>query len=468
MSWKRRSVPAWVVALVAVALVAGALVAPAPARGEALTDWSLLELLLGLVRDYYPGEFSIDVLLEGAAKGMMRALGDPYSDYLTPLEYEQLMTGLTGGFGGLGIYIDSDADGYIVIIAPIRNSPAERAGLRSGDRIVSADGEDLRHMDVSSAASRLRGEPGTVVRLEVMRQGVPGLLEFEIQREWIEIDPVEYRMLDDGIGYLGLSTFNEAAVAEVDRALANLRAQGAVGIVLDLRNNGGGLLAQAIEIAERFVRPGQLILSVHSRAALPERVLARPGRYAGLPVVVLVNRGTASAAEILAGAIAGNNMGPVVGTQTYGKGAIQNIWALENGGAVKLTTARYATPDGQLLEGTGITPDELVEPGGEHEYIPQLDWYRPIRHMRVGLDVLELQDVLVFLGYSAGTPDGIFGRSWVQVLRRFQQDQGLPVTGEVREDTADALNAAVADLVAARPDVQLERAVEVLRARLVH
>jgi carboxyl-terminal processing protease len=425
-------------------------------------------MLLGMIRDYYPGEYSMEALVEGAAKGMMRAIGDPYSDYLTPTEYEHLMSGLSGGFGGLGIYIDSAADGYIVIVAPIKGTPAERAGLRPGDKIATVDGEDFRYVDVNSASARLRGEPGTMVRLGIMRQGVNGLIEVDIERAWIEIDPVEERMLDRTVGYLRLSTFNDNATAEVDRAIAELRRQGAKGIVLDLRNNGGGLLQQAISIAERFVLPGQVILSVHSKGGRPEPVVARPGSFCGMAVVVLVNSGTASAAEILAGAIAGNNMGVTVGTQTYGKGAIQNIWALDNGGGLKLTTALYATPKGELLEGAGITPDVIVDADDGLMYIPMLDWYRNIRHMRVGLDVLELQEVLLFLGYARGTADGFYGWSWVQAVRRFQQERGMAVTGEVGQGTAEALNQAVQDMLANRPDVQLDRAVEVLRAKLGH
>lgn len=465
MHTKRRYTYVGLVAVLALALVAAGLSAPAPAAGAASYDFSLLELCLNLIRNYYPGEYSIDRLMEGAAKGLVQALGDPYSDYLTASEYQSLMTGLAGAFGGLGIYIDTSPDGYVVIIAPIKGTPADLAGLRPGDKIATVDGEDFRYTEINAASRRLRGEPGTKVTLGIIRLGVSGLLQFELTRAWIEVDPVESEMLDSDTGYIHLSTFSETATARIDQAIAELRAAGAKGVVLDLRNNGGGLLNQAIFIADRFLTTGQVVLSVHTKTGEPDVYRATGNRYLGLPVVVLVNEGTASASEILAGAIGDNGMGTIVGTTTYGKGAIQNVWGITTGGGLKLTTAQYLLPSGVALQGRGITPDEVVAEDLD-QVAPQLAWYRVIRHMRVGLDVLELQEALIFLGYGGSPADGVYGMRWVEAVKGFQRDHGLYQTGEVNEKTASALNRAAAEhLAATAADAQLERAVEILRAK---
>jgi carboxyl-terminal processing protease len=469
-----------VVAVVLVlSLLAGAAALPASAAGATPDELGLLRLCLEMIRAHYPREWSLNAVVESAAKGLVAGLGDPNSAYLNAQEYSSLMSGLSGGFGGLGIYIDDAADGYIVIIAPIRGTPADRAGLKPGDKIAEIDGVDIRYLGVNAVSRMLRGEPGTNVRVGIMRKGVQGLLRFELTRAWIEIDPVEYEMLEGGIGYISLSTFSGLAARRVDQAIAALKAEGALAIVLDLRNNGGGLLDQAIAIAHRFLLPGQTILSIARKTGLPQVTRAVGGHFVDLPVAVLVNGGTASASEILAGAIQDNGMGVIVGTRTYGKGSIQNIWRLtgSGGGGLKLTSAGYATPSGRLIDGRGLTPDELVTDAEAaagaaaraEPVVPYLQWHRPIRHMRIGLDVLALQEVLIYLGEMSGGADGVYGLQWVRAVQRVQGEAGLPATGVVDAETAAALNSAASQRAAAQrggADTQLERAVQLLRAGL--
>lgn len=468
MSKPRRRTAWCTLALVLVfSLLAGAVTLPTPAAGATPDELSLIQLCLEMIRAYYPGEWSLDRLVESAAKGLVSGLGDPHSAYLTAEEYSSLMSGLSGGFGGLGIYIDDSPDGYVTIISPIKGTPADQAGLKPGDKIAEVDSVDIRYWGVSAVSRMLRGEPGTKVTIGVIRQGVQGLLYFELTRAWIEINPVEYEMLEDGIGYIYLSTFNELATFRADQAIAALKAQGARAIVLDLRNNGGGLLDQAITIAERFIRNGQTVLSISRKTGNPEVIRATSNNYLNLPVAVLVNEGTASASEILAGAIRDNGMGTIIGTTTYGKGSIQNVWAFTNGGGLKLTTAEYFTPSGGRIRDYGIVPDEIVKPEDYSLLIPYLAWYRPIRHLRVGLDVLELEEVLHYLGELRETPDGVYGMVSLEAVKRVQARSGLKVTGVVDEATADALNtAAYAKAEADYRDVQLERAVELLKKGL--
>lgn len=457
----RRPRAAALVIVVLIAVLASGMLLPSAAAGAATYDLSLLELILNYITRYYAGPYNITKLIEGAAAGMVNALGDPYSQYLTPDAYNALMSTLEGRFGGLGIYIDVANDGYIVIIAPIKGTPADRAGLRAGDKIATVDGTDIRGFDISIAQKMLRGEPGTKVKLGIIRPGVAGMIELEITREIIEIDPVESKMLVGGVGYIALTSFNENSTSRMDEAIAELKQAGARALVLDLRNNGGGLLGQAITLASRFLREGQTILSVQSKTGAPQSYTVQGSLYVEMPLVVLVNQGTASASEILAGAIQDNGTGVVVGAQTYGKGAIQNVWRFSNGGGLRLTTAHYYTPSGAALDGKGITPQYVVDDPASSGQVPFFNWYRPIRHMRVGLDVLELEEVLQFLGLTYEA-DGVYGMSSVNAVKRFQQQNGILHDGIVNEDTAQALNRAVNDLISGDADPQLDKALELL------
>ena len=450
-----------VVTLLLLAVLTSSTVLALPAEAAASYDFSLLELCLNYISRYYTGTYDVSKLIEGAASGLVAALGDQYSQYLTADQYAALMSGLEGHFGGLGIYIDVAPDGYILIIAPIKGTPADLAGLRAGDKIVSIDGTDIRGYDINVAQRMLRGDAGTKVRLGIVRSGVSQVIEVELTRAIIVIDPVEFALLEGSVGYIALTSFSENSTRRVDEAIEELKQLGARVMVLDLRNNGGGLLNQAISLAERFLLPGQRILSVQYNSGEPQVYNTGGGRYVDLPVVVLVNQGTASAAEILAGAIKDNGCGLIVGTQTYGKGAIQNVWQITNGGGLRLTTAHYFTPSGEALDGKGITPQYVVEPSANDADAPYLDWYRPIRHMRVGLDALALEQVLMFLGLTREA-DGVYGLSSVNAVKLFQKDSGILQTGVVNEETALLLNRAVQAAVAGTTDRQLDKALELL------
>ncbi len=373
------------------------------------------------------------------------------------------MSSLGGSFGGLGIYIDSAEDGYIVIIAPIKGTPADRAGLKAGDKIATVDGEDFRGIDSNTASNRLRGDPGTTVKLGIIRAGVPGIMEFVLERALIEVNPVEFELLAGNVGYVQLTTFNDNATEELDDAIAALRAAGAKSLILDLRNNGGGLLNQALSVASRFVRGNQTILSIASKSGDPQVYTADGKSFVGLPLVVLVNSGTASASEIVAGAIKDNATGQIVGTKTYGKGAIQNVWKFSNGGGLRLTTAHYYTPHGTALDGNGIMPQHIVEEEITGGSAPYVEWYREIRHMRVGLDVMEVEKVLMFLGLTTEA-DGVYGLPSVNAVKGFQAGKGIASTGVVDANTASLLNQAAQELMNTGHDRQLDKALEILGA----
>jgi carboxyl-terminal processing protease len=315
------------------------------------------------IENSYVDQVDEDRLIDGAIRGMVGTL-DPHSAYLNAEEYALLESDTTGQFGGIGVEIDARGD-YLTVIAPIPGSPAARAGVRAGDELLSIDGRDARGLDVDEAVRRMRGAPGSRVRVTFQRRGQSEPIRLELVREVVHVASVESRLMDDGIGYLALKSFQERSSDEVSRALDELaRAAGGrlQGLVLDLRNNPGGLLDEAIFIADEFLSEG-VIVSTRGRdgAAQDEARAHAAGTRPEFPIVVLVNEYTASAAEILAGALQDHRRALLVGVRTFGKGSVQTVIDLPDGGALKLTIARYFTPSGRSIQAQGIAPDVQVE-----------------------------------------------------------------------------------------------------------
>jgi carboxyl-terminal processing protease len=309
-----------------------------------------------------------DQLTRAALEGMLRSL-DPHSDFLKAEAYRELREDMDGKFGGIGIQIEQ-RDGRIVVIAPIADTPSERAGVRRGDQIVKVDGQSIEKLGMNKIVERLRGKPGTKVEVALFRPATKATIELTLTREIIKVESVrDTQMLGSGIGYIQLTQFSERTGAEFGQALKQLQAQGAKALVLDLRNNPGGLLDAAVEVAEPFFKPGELIVYTKGRTADSRQEL-RAGRSAGglnLPVAVLVNSGTASAAEIVAGALKDTARAVVVGETTFGKGSVQSVFRLSDGEALRLTTARYYTPSGVSIHEKGIEPQVPVTVSPEDE-----------------------------------------------------------------------------------------------------
>ena len=306
-----------------------------------------------------------DKLIYGAIRGMVRTL-DPHSDYLDPDEYRVLASDTRGRFGGVGVEIDV-RDGWLTVTAVFPNGPAQRTGLRVGDRFVSIDGYRARDMPIEEAVRRMRGEPGTEVRVSLRRSDEQAAVETTLRREIISVDAVEARVLEDRHVYVRLRVFQETTTSELadvlDQASESLRNQGGVrGLLLDLRDNPGGLLDQAISVADEFLEEG-VIVSTRGRDGreLSSASARRSGTRAAWPMVVLVNGYTASAAEIVAGALRDHRRALIVGTRTFGKGSVQNVIELPDASALKLTVARYYTPSGRSIQAEGIEPDVAIE-----------------------------------------------------------------------------------------------------------
>jgi carboxyl-terminal processing protease len=318
--------------------------------------------VLTKVRDEYVDRVDIDKLIYGAIRGMLDTL-DPHSQFLTKKQYDDLMISTHGSFGGLGIEIDIRND-WLTVIAPIEGTPAQRAGIRGGDKVVRIDGKSTRGITMNEAIEKLRGPKGTNVTIGIQREGEPELLDYTITRDVIKIKSVPYAgMLDDRIGYVRLAQFSEESSKELQDAITKLRAKGMQKMVLDLRRNTGGLLTQAIEVSEEFVKPGQVVVSTKSRRPEQNHEYMAGSRASGgdFPLIVLVDNTSASASEIVAGAVQDLDRGLVVGIPSFGKGTVQSVMRLPGNNALKLTTAKYYTPSGRCInKDEDVTEDSAI------------------------------------------------------------------------------------------------------------
>ncbi len=317
---------------------------------------------IALIKADYVEPVDTKELVYGAIKGMTDTL-DGYSQFLNPKSYEDLTEMAKGEFAGVGIEIGI-RDNILTVITPIEDTPAFEAGVATGDKIVEVDGETTRDMTLDDAVLKLRGEPGTKVEITVVREDVDEPLKIEIVRAVIKLKSIkEAKMIDGDIGYIKVTQFQKRTSADLKRTLEELMQKGAKSLILDLRNNSGGLLEVAVETADYFLEPGTMIVYTEGRApgTCVEFKAKRNMEFTDLDMVVLVNKGSASASEILAGAIRDNDRGRIVGITTFGKGSVQTVIPFGDGSALKLTTAAYFTPSGTNLMDKGIEPDIYIE-----------------------------------------------------------------------------------------------------------
>jgi carboxyl-terminal processing protease len=331
------------------------------ARGDDYENLRVFTEVLSLVQSNYVEDIDNKKLVEGAIKGLLKTL-DPHTSYMPPEMYREMQVETEGHFGGLGIEI-TIRDDQLTVVSPIEGTPAYRAGLKAGDRIMKIDGEPTKDVSLLDAVRKMRGPRGTPVTVTIMREDFDTPKDFTITRDVIKIRSVAQRKLDDEIGYIRLRNFHKTTADELEEALHDLEEQKITGLVLDVRNNPGGLLNQAVEVVDKFVGKDQLIVYTQGRVRNQNMRFTSKGDRPHLeyPMVILVNGGSASASEIVAGALKDHGRGIVLGTQTFGKGSVQTIIPLSDGSGLRLTTARYYTPKGYLIQGNGITPDIKVE-----------------------------------------------------------------------------------------------------------
>lgn len=296
-------------------------------------------------------------LIDGAIDGMVKSLGDPHSNYLSPKMYQSLKEQTQGSFAGIGVVMGMDNNKNINIVAVMEDSPGQKAGLAEGDQIIAVDGTPVTEMAFDEVAAHVRGEPGTDVVLTIMRDGAQQ--DYTITRDNIKLKTVGHEMLDNNIGYIQIVSFSEDTAQEFMDAYTDLQNQGMQGLVLDLRNNPGGLLTACVDIAKNLVPKGDIVSIVDKDGN--KEVYSSDLEQVPYPVVVLINKNSASASEILSGAIQDTKSGVIIGETSYGKGSVQTILPMMDDDAVKLTIAKYYTPSGRSIDGVGITPDIEVK-----------------------------------------------------------------------------------------------------------
>jgi len=333
------------------------------AESEVYEELKIFAEVLSLIQKNYVEPTSSKDLVYGAIRGMLNTL-DPHSAFMSPEMYKEMQVDTKGEFGGLGIQIGIK-ENRLTVIAPIEGTPAERAGIKSGDFIIKVDEEPTKEMTLMEAVEKMRGPKGTKVKLTIEREGADEPMVFDLVRETIKIDSVKSKMLENNIGYVRLSQFQEMTAKDLNSALKKLKDAKMQSIILDLRNNPGGLLTAAVETTELFIPPGKVVVSIKGRDPKKQKdeyESSDKEPYDKYPMIVMVNEGSASASEIVSGALQDWGRAIILGTPTFGKGSVQTILQLSDGSGLRLTTAKYYTPKGRSIQNIGITPDIVVKP----------------------------------------------------------------------------------------------------------
>src|ERR671924_554958 len=380
--------------------------------GATYEQLRLFTEVLSIVQNQYVDETAPKDLIYSAIKGTLRGL-DPHSSFLDPESYREMQVETSGSFGGLGIEITLKDD-ILTVVAPIDGTPAHRAGLHTGDRIIKIDGLSTKDMQLPDAVKRMRGRPGSKVTITVVREGWTEPKDIDITREQIRVHSVRSQDLGNGIAYIKLRQFQEQSPHDLDQALDKFDKSGMKALILDLRNNPGGLLTAAVEVSEKFIDDGKLVVYTEGRVRNQNmRFSAHAKRgFSKMPMVVLVNQGSASASEIVAGALQDWGRATIVGTQSFGKGSVQTIIPLSDGSGLRLTPAKYFTPKGRSIHGKGITPDIIVEvpkePAPKDRPLPSADPLEDLKkdvQLQRALDVLKTMRVMgERQGEQASTP----------------------------------------------------------------
>lgn len=328
---------------------------------ETYEELRIFAEVLAKVKKHYVDETDTTELVQGAVRGMLAGL-DPHSSYMTPDMFKEMQVETKGEFGGLGIQIGIK-DNRLTVIAPIEDTPAYAAGIKAGDVITEVDGEPTKSLTLMEAVQRMRGPKGTTVTLTVERENMDSPLTFVLTRDTIKIQSVRSKVLEDDIGYVRISQFQESTPEDLAKALDTLKDDQIQGLILDLRNNPGGLLTAAVGVSEQFLESGKLIVSIKGRDERKDEYRSHlTGQPYSRPMIVLINQGSASASEIVAAAMQDWGKAVILGTTSFGKGSVQTILPLSDGSGLRLTTAKYYTPKGRSIHKIGVKPDIVVDP----------------------------------------------------------------------------------------------------------
>jgi len=415
-----------------------------------------IDFMMETVGDSYYQDTDTQTLIEGAYKGIFNTL-DPYSTYFTPKEYDNFNTSIEGEFSGIGASITEGKNGYVEVVAPIKGTPAEKAGLLPGDMIVEIDGIDAAGFTTEKAVTMIRGVKGTHVILKIRRAGLEEILIFDIIRDTIIVKSVNYEILDGGIGYIELTEFGQKTNSEFDAAMAYMVNKNIKKLIVDVRNNPGGLLDTAIHVSDYFIPTGKDIVKIDYKGT-NDRTYKATTAKAPLDVVVLINGGSASASEIFAGSIQKTGSGTVIGENSFGKGTVQSLMPLTNGGAIKLTIAEYKLAGDYKVHGVGIKPDIVVAAPIRvtEEILAGLAPLNPGAG-NISLNVYAAQQRLNLVGYIVKA-DGLYGNATREIIKAFQADQKIEQTGSLNKLTMETIEKALSVSGVSGFDPQLEAA----------
>jgi len=412
------------------------------------------------IQDNYFKEVDEKKLVNGAIDGMLQSLDDPYSDYMNEEEASSFHESISSSFEGIGAEIQ-EKDGYIIIVSPLKGSPAEKAGLKPNDKVVSVDGKNIQGMGSTEAVLLIRGEKGTTVKLVVQRPGVSEPLNFSIVRDTIPIETVYGEMVTDTIAKVQITTFSENTSTELITILNDLQAKGMKGLVLDLRQNPGGLLNQAVAISSLFVPEGKVLFKVEDRDGNIEEVKSEQKENPDIPLVVIIDKGSASASEILAGAVSESANVPLVGEKSFGKGTVQRAQDFSDGSNMKYTTEKWLTPEGNWIHEKGIVPDfEVAMP--EYANIAYVDPEQELKLSVASTQVKAAQQMLKALGIDSGREDGYFDEATQKAVLEFQKQQNIEQTGILKGESTILLMEKLRELIKDN-DPQVQKAVELLQ-----
>ena len=318
-----------------------------------------MDLLANIINQQYTGEINQEKLIQGALKGYISGLEDEYSEYLTEIEYQDLLVDVTNDYVGIGVYIAETIYDEIVILAPIKDSPAEASDLRPWDYIIKINGEECSNMDIEEASQKIKGEEGTLVELEIKRG--EEYITKTIERRTVELKVIDSAILEDNIGYIQIISFSDNVTTDVSNILKDFEKKNINKIIIDVRNNGGGLVNEAITLSELFLNKDDVIMHVYDKENNDQVVGARYNNASEKEIVILINENSASATEIFAAALKENKKATLVGTKTFGKGVMQSVIKIPFGGALKITSQEFKTPTGEKINGLGIEPNIIIE-----------------------------------------------------------------------------------------------------------
>lgn len=417
-----------------------------------------------LILSSYVEEVEGEELVEGAIQGMLSKLEDPYSVYMDEETMKQFNETLESTFEGIGAEV-SMVDGKVVIVAPFKDSPAEKAGIKPNDQILSIDGESVEGLDLFEATLKIRGEKGTVVKLEIARQNLRNPITVEVKRDEIPQITVYGEVKKFGgkeIGYLEITSFSEETAKEFKVKLADMENQDVDGLIIDVRGNPGGLLTSVEEILKEFVSKEKPYVQIQKRNGEKLRYFSTLNKDKPYPVAVLIDKGSASASEILAGALKEAEGYPLIGEKTFGKGTVQQPVPMGDGSNIKLTLFKWLTPDGNWIHNEGIKPDlEVTQPTIFHTHPLQIE--KPLEKEMNNEQVQNAQQMLEGLGFAPGRTDGYFSADTETSVMAFQNQKGLNASGKIDAETASALETAVIEeMKKEKNDLQLQTAIRYL------